>query len=71
MHDLTTPEGVVAHLSESTSEADWNKRCDEVKAVNDGYPSFWFTTVMKSGLADKILGAGGFDIKISKRPISD
>ena len=65
MHDLTTPEGVAAHMSESTSEADWNKRCDEVKAANGGYPSFWFATVIMSGLADKTLGAGSSDIKIT------
>ncbi|HEV7952113.1 MAG TPA: hypothetical protein VGO98_01955 [Candidatus Saccharimonadales bacterium] len=65
MKDLTTPEGVAAHMSESTSEADWNERCDEVEAANDGYPSFWFATVIMSGLADKTLGAGSSNIKIN------
>ena len=57
MHDLTTPEGVAAHMSESKSEEDWNARCDQVKEANGGYPRFWFATVLASGLADKTLAA--------------
>lgn len=54
MDDLTTPEGVEAHMGASTSEQDWNKRCDDVKSANNGdYPSFWFPTVIMSGLAAK------------------
>ncbi len=65
MHDLTTPEGVSAHMSESMSRGDWNQRCDEVMAANNGdYPNFWFATIVLSGLADKTLGAGSSDIKI-------
>lgn len=37
MHDLTTPEGVAAHMSESTSEADWNKRCQKNGGRGSGY----------------------------------
>jgi hypothetical protein len=65
MQDLTTPEGVAAHMSESTSQDDWNKRCDQVKAANGGYPNFWFATVIMSGLADKTLGTGSSDIQIT------
>lgn len=65
MYDLTTPEGVVAYMGESTSRSDWSKRCDEVKAANDGnYPIFWYATVILSGLIDKILGAGASDLKV-------
>lgn len=64
MNDLTTPKGVAAHMSESTSEADWNKRADEVTEANGGYPSFWFATVITSGLMDKTLGADSSDIQI-------
>lgn len=65
MHNLTTSDGVVAHMSETTSEADWNKRCNEVRAANGGnYPSFWYEKVVLSGLLDKTLGPGSSDIKI-------
>jgi len=65
MHDLATPDGVTAHMSESTSEDDWNRRCDEVKAANGGgYPDFWYEKVILSGLLDKTLGAGSSDVKI-------
>ena len=64
MHDLTTPEGVTAHMSEATSEDDWNKRCDQVQAANGGnYPDFWYETVILSGLLDKTLGPGSSDIR--------
>ncbi len=66
MRDLATPEGVVAHMSESTSRDDWNKRCEEVVAANEGgYPNFWFGTVILSGLVDETLGPGSSDIKIT------
>lgn len=51
MNDLTTIDGVKKHMLESTSEKDWNRRCDEVKAANGGYPQFWFVEIMMSGLA--------------------
>lgn len=51
MNDLTTIEGVKQHMRESTSEKDWNRRCDEVKAANNGYPQFWYAEIILSGLA--------------------
>lgn len=53
--DLTTPEGVAEYMAQSTSEADWNARCDAVKAANGGYPEFWFLTVVLSGLATETM----------------
>ena len=62
-HDLTTKAGVEIHMLESANKLDWNKRCDEVKAANDGqYPDFWFETIILSGLLDKTLGAGSSGI---------
>lgn len=53
--DLTTEQGVVDHMSASSSESDWNNRCDEVKAANGGnYPEFWFGKVIMSGLASRV-----------------
>lgn len=66
--DIKTADGVRAFMSGSTSEDDWNSRCDQVKAANAGqYPSFWFPTVMVTGLAKETSAKwGGSDqIKIS------
>ena len=49
--NLSTPEGVKAYMSQATSEADWNRRCDEVKRANGGYPDFWYSTIVLSGVA--------------------
>lgn len=51
MNDLTTIDGVKKHMLESTSENDWNRRCDDVKAANNGYPQFWYDEIILSGLA--------------------
>lgn len=51
MPNLTTPEGVKQYMSGSVSESDWNKRCDDVKRANGGYPAFWFSTIIMSGFA--------------------
>ncbi len=50
MHDLTTPEGVTAHMGKSTSKDDWNKRLEEVRKANGGYPDFWYETVIHLAL---------------------
>lgn len=62
MRDLTISEGVKAHMSESTSRDDWNRRCDEVKAANGDYPSFWYSSIILSGLCDQVMGAGSSQI---------
>jgi hypothetical protein len=58
--NLTTPEGIAAFMSAATSERDWNSRCDQIKAANGGYPSFWFATIILSGLAAKIAANWGW-----------
>lgn len=64
MANLQTPDGVLEHMKGATSETEWNKRCDEVKAANSGYPSFWFATMILSGEADKVLAKFGADTKL-------
>ena len=70
--DLTTVDGVITHMRTAAGYKTrgertdaWNERCDEVKAANGGgYPAFWFHTMILSGLADEIVGAGSSDIAI-------
>lgn len=53
--NLSTVQAVVDYMRESTSECDWNDRCDQVKAANgDEYPSFWFAAIVLSGLAAQV-----------------
>jgi len=48
--DLTTEKDVVALMKSSCNEQEWNKNCDKVKAANNGYPEFWFETIVLSGV---------------------
>lgn len=64
MIDVSTPAKLLAYMRETTSTADWNLRCDKVKAANGGYPPFWFETMILSGEADEILGKFGADTKL-------
>ena len=50
---FATIKDVAKYMSEATSESDWNKRCDEVKAEFGGYPAEWFSEIVQSGLAGK------------------
>lgn len=68
MNDLTTKAGVKNHMNQSTSAGDWDRRADEVKSANGGYPSFWFVEIMMSGLAESTAAKwnGDADIHIEK-----
>lgn len=40
--NLTDADSVVAYMDECTTNAEWNKRTDEVLAAHDGqYPYWW------------------------------
>ena len=45
---------VIELMSSSTTEKEWNTNCDKVKQACSGYPSFWWATIIQSGLASKI-----------------
>lgn len=62
MDDLTTPEGVAAHMKATSpgSSEDWDKRALEVLNANGGnYPSFWWEAVMVAGIHRMVMGAAG------------
>jgi hypothetical protein len=48
---------VVDLMASSKSVEEWNTNCNKVKASCNGYPSFWYSAVILSGLADRILAA--------------
>ena len=50
-----TREQVESLMRSSTSESDWNDNCDKVKKNHGGeYPSYWFLTIIVSGLLEKV-----------------
>lgn len=51
--DLTTPEGVKALMASSKGEDEWNNNCDKVKAANNGYPAFWYPTIILGGVLNE------------------
>ncbi len=41
-------------MNSATSESDWNNKCDQVKTAFNGYPDFWFSSIVLSGLAGRV-----------------
>ena len=61
---------VIDLMKSSKNSTEWNTNCDKVKkAHNNGYPDYWYSTFVLSGLMYEILGAGASQIKI--KTISD
>lgn len=49
-HPLSTVKGVIRFMRQSTDSANWNARCDKVKAANGGqYPGFWYAAIILGG----------------------
>lgn len=48
---LRTSDGVLALMESSKSSVEWNFNCNKVKWANGGYPSFWYPTIVASGVA--------------------
>ena len=46
-----TEQEVVNLMKSSKSEEEWNHNCDHVKKEFGGYPKFWFTAIVVSGVA--------------------
>lgn len=59
---------VVALMKSSQSEAEWNANCDKVKRACGGYPDFWQSAIIQSGIAREIATkfGGSVDIRITK-----
>jgi hypothetical protein len=55
---------VVELMNTSRSEAEWNKNCDAVKKAFDGYPAFWFSKIVVSGLASRVAATWGGSAEI-------
>ncbi len=47
-------EEVKALMESSKSEAEWNANCDLVKKKCGGYPGFWYSLIVLSGLSARV-----------------
>jgi hypothetical protein len=63
-----TPEQIAQFMETSRTAEEWDKNCDLVKEACGGYPSFWWETIMVSGLARRTMAKFGEtpDLKIVK-----
>lgn len=59
-----TEQEVVELMKSSKSEAEWNANTDAVKARCGGYPSFWYSAIVLSGVARQNAASWGGDAEI-------
>ena len=53
---MNTVQSVKEKLAKTTTEHDWNKACEEIKAANRGrYPDFWLAEIVLSGFMAKVI----------------
>lgn len=62
-------EQVKELMRSSKTEQEWNNNCDVVKKSCNGYPSFWFTAIIASGLCGEVSKKFGKDDKIHIKTI--
>ena len=59
---------VIALMESSKSDREWNANCDKVKEACNGYPDYWYSAIVLSGLCDRVsakYGGSGSKITIS------
>jgi hypothetical protein len=56
---------VVDLMKSSKTKVEWEKNCDYVKAQCGGYPSFWFSAIVLSGVMAQTSAAFGMDAEIT------
>lgn len=61
-----TVDEVKRLMRSSRNKQEWNDNCNTVKAKCNGYPSFWFSEIIVSGLLNETLGSGSDEITIAE-----
>ena len=64
---MMTENEVTKLMESSKSENEWNNNCDIVKRECGGYPPFWYSAIVISGLMGKTASSWGKDDKIHVR----
>lgn len=54
-----TIDEVTSLMECSQTQEEWDANCAKVKGVYEGYPSFWFTEIVQSGLARRVAARWG------------
>ena len=60
---------VINLMKSSKSEQEWNDNCNKVIKACDGYPPFWYSAIVTSGLADEVSSQWGGDGDIHIIPL--
>ena len=48
-------KSVIELMETSQSAKEWDSNCDKVKEACNGYPPFWWASIIQSGRADQIM----------------
>ncbi len=61
-------EKVIELMKSSKTEKEWNENCDHVKRACGGYPEWWYSEIVLSGVARETAESfgGTAEIKVSK-----
>jgi len=59
-----TKQKIIALMESSKSEEEWNANCELVKEKCNGYPSFWYETIVLSKIAQKVAAKWDSDAEI-------
>jgi hypothetical protein len=59
-----TEQEVVTLMKSSNTAQEWDANCGKVKHACGGYPSFWWPTIIVSGLGDQVAAKWGGDMQI-------
>lgn len=51
-------------MMSSKSSEEWNRNCDEVKRRCSGYPAFWYSAIISSGLAGRVTESFGSNAEL-------
>ena len=64
MIDLTIESDVTELMESSQSAQELGDNANRVKSANNGYPPFWYSAVILSGLLGRVTARWGGDDKI-------
>ena len=64
-----TEEQVIELMSSCATREQWNAAADRVKRECRGYPHFWYSAIIESGLAMRVAANWGGDAEIRIRVI--
>ena len=58
---------VIELMKSSKSESEWNANCDKVKKACGGYPDFWYSAIVLSGVSKETSAkfGGSAELKVS------